>query len=229
MTNERIYGEAEIAQILEEATKDRDPTGIAPSTSGGLTLHQLQDIGQEVGIDADRIAQAATSLAHRAEAGDPVLYLGAPRSVQPTVHLDRAPTDREWARLVADLRETFDAPGKIESLDDLRSWTNGNLQVHVEPSGDAYRVRMRTVKGDVSPLNDMGLGLLAVSLRMLVLWLVGGESLGILAAASGAVGAAVLGYNRARLPGWAATRAAQMDELADRIPLLLDDPSTQDD
>jgi hypothetical protein len=42
-----------------------------------------------------------------------------------------------------------------------------------------------------------------------------------LAAAFGAAGVGQLGYIRATLPRWAEERAAQMEGLAERIPLLL--------
>jgi len=57
---------------------------------------------------------------------------------------ESALTDAEWERLVADLRRTFDAKGKVEVQGRLRSWTNGSLQLHVEPEDSGYTVRMRT-------------------------------------------------------------------------------------
>ena len=43
-------------------------------------------------------------------------------------------TEREWERLVVDLRETFDAKGAVKREGSFRQWTNGNLQALVEPT-----------------------------------------------------------------------------------------------
>ncbi len=224
MDNERRYDEQEVAEILERATARE--TSLAPASSAagsGLTLSQLQEIGSEVGIAPARIAEAARAVRDRDAAVRPRTFLGAPRSVSRIVPINRPLDDDEWTRLVVDLRETFDAVGNVKAHGPLRSWTNGNLQVHVEPDGDRYRVRMRTLKGDTAPRAAMGAVFTFMATLFLLLTVLGEASSAgfVMAGVFGLVGLGQLGYTRAMLPRWAEERAAQMEGLAERIPLLL--------
>ena len=63
-----------------------------------------------------------------------------------TVYLDRPVSDHEWDLLVVDLRETFNARGKLRQEGSFRQWTNGNLQVLLEPTDSGERLRLKTVK-----------------------------------------------------------------------------------
>lgn len=224
MTDERHFNEEEIAEILERATSNEPSHRTNPATGGtGLTLTELQEIGSEVGIAPGRIAEAAHAVANRGVVASPRMFLGTPRSVSRTVRIPRPLEDDEWNRLVVDLRETFAAQGKIQVAGDLRSWTNGNLQVHVEPDGDAFRVRMRTFKGSTAPAVAVS-GAFLFMATILTIASVTGEassSTFLFAALFGLVGVGNLGYSRATLPSWAEERAAQMEGLAERIPLLL--------
>lgn len=221
MSEERRYGEDEIAEILERATAEREAHPVA-SSGTGLTLNEIKQIGSEVGIEPNRIAEAARAMAVKTEAPVSASFLGAPRAVSRTILIDRAPTDDEWMRVVADLRETFDAKGKLESHGALRSWSNSNLHVHVEPYGDAYRVRMSTRKGQATQLGAMGAAFTFAGLVMAVMILLGlSEASLARAALFAAFGLGQIGWVRATLPGWAETRAEQMEGLAERIPLLL--------
>lgn len=157
MSEERRYDDLEMAEILDRATSEQERRPLAtPGEGGGLTLHELEQIGAEVGILPARIAEAARALDLSARAPVAERFMGATRSVSRTVQIERAMTDDEWGRLVADLRRTFNAQGKIESQGALRSWSNSNLQVHVEPDGAGYAVRMSTRKGNVTQLTLMG-------------------------------------------------------------------------
>ncbi len=226
MTEERHYNEDEIAEILERATADGGAPG--PSAGGGstgLTLVQLQEIGSEVGIPPERIAAAARTVGSRDLVGTSGSFLGAPRSVSRIVPIERALDDDEWTRLVVDLRETFGAMGKVKTHGPLRSWTNGNLQVHVEPDGERHRVRLTTTKGSVIPAVATGAFFTFVSVLLLTLTLTGGGTLRelIMALFFGIAGVGQLAYTRGTLPGWARERGDQMEGLAQRIPLLLKD------
>jgi len=226
MSDPKRYDEDEIAEILELATTNEG--AVQPATKGsgeGLTLEQIQEIGTEVGIAPARIADAARAMASQNLVGTTRTFLGAPRSVSRIVLIDRPLTDDEWTRLVVDLRETFDAVGNVTTQGNLRTWRNGNLHVYVEPDGDGYRVRMRTHKGNVTQAAAVSAGFLFVSVVFVLQMLVGGgEFRGLMMAAMfGAAGLGSLAYARATLPGWALERAAQMEGLAERIPLLLKD------
>lgn len=112
-------------------------------SSEGMTLAQLQEIGREVGVAPDLVARAAMNVDRPA----PVMerrMLGFPIGVGRTVELGRRLSDDEWERLVVDLRETFDAKGKVSHDGTLRQWTNGTLQAYIEPGTVGQRLRMRT-------------------------------------------------------------------------------------
>jgi hypothetical protein len=226
MSDERQYDEAEVAEILEQATSIEARAPVPAPAATGLTLAQLQEIGAEVGIPPERIAEAARAVTSRIPAPAPLTFLGAPRSVSRIVPIARALDDDEWTRLVVELRETFGAEGRIRVHGPLRSWSNGNLQVHVEPDGDRYRVRMQTLKGDAYPRATLGAVTMGASAVMFLVNSTGGLRPGgvVVAAVMGLAGLAQLGYLRALLlPRWAAERAGQMEALAERIPRLLDE------
>jgi hypothetical protein len=226
MSDPKRYDEDEIAEILELATTNEG--AVQPATKGsgeGLTLEQIQEIGSEVGIAPARIADAARAMASRNLVGTTKTFLGAPRSVSRIVPIDRALDDDEWTRLVVDLRETFDAVGKVSVQGNLRTWTNGNLHVYVEPDGDRYRVRMRTHKGNIIPRTAVSATFIFLSLVFVLQMLADGGNLRglMMAAMFGAAGLGSLAFVRGTLPGWALKRATQMEGLAERIPLLLRD------
>ena len=225
MSDSRRYGEQEIAEILRRAS-EAEEVAPPPAAGTGLTLAQIQEVGGEVGIAAARIERAARSL-DLPEASPPVRFLGAPRSVTRMVPLDRPLSDDEWVRLVVILRETFGAKGTVESIGPLRTWYNGNLQVHVEPWEGGHRVRMSTFKGNVTELTVMGsVFLLMAIFTGLLIYFKKGMDVGlIMSAMFGALGLGVIGSTRLGLPAWADRRAAQMEEIAERIPRRLDEQS----
>ncbi len=226
MTEERRYSEDEIAEILERATSPRQ--GLLPGegdTGVGLTLSELQAVASEVGIPPERIAQAAGTLAPRTPSGPAPTYLGAPRGVSHLVPIPREMTEGEWTRLVVELRETFRAQGKVGVQGSLRTWSNGNLQVHVEPGPDGFRVRMQTFRGDFSGRMAMAWAGTLLGALLVILTLLGEVSSGttgiVMAAVFGGAGLGQFGYTRVLLDRWARERMAQMEWLGERIPLLM--------
>jgi hypothetical protein len=218
---ERRYNEEEVAAIFERAAQAQATghgTVVPLASSEGMTLGQLQDIGREVGLSPAEIETAARGVAR---AGEPTSrkVLGVTIGVGRTVELDRKITEEEWERLVVDLRETFDARGRLKAEGSFRQWTNGNLQALLEPTENGHRLRLKTVKGDVAAFLAFGGMMLAVA--------VGGalssmfvpnaaELLGRLTTL-GFVGGAVLGVGLIRLPSWTRTRRQQMAEIAARL------------
>jgi len=227
MSDSRHYDEQEIAEILRRAS-EADEAAPPPAAGRGLTLAQIQEVGGEVGIAAARIERAARSLdLPETSPPVPVRFLGAPRSVTRMVPLDRPMSEDEWMRLVVVLRETFGARGTVESIGPLRTWYNGNLQIHVEPWEGGHRVRMSTFKGNVTDLTIMGsmFLLMAIFTGLLIYFKKGVDAGLIMSAMFGALGLGVIGRTRLALPAWADRRAAQMEEIAERIPRLLDEQS----
>ena len=93
-----------------------------------MTLSELQEVGREVGVTPERIAEAALVVDTRAEVLPHRTVMGAPVSVGQMVELPRALTDREWEVLVGELRVTFAATGRVTSQGGVREWSNGNLR-----------------------------------------------------------------------------------------------------
>ena len=223
MPDERTYGEEEMAEIFKAAAAARGAGSNALAPASGFTLAELQSIGGEVGLAPERIAEAAAAMDVRRSAvrrSD----LAMPVSVGRTVDLPRALTDREWEMLVADLRETFGARGRVGTRGDVREWTNGNLHAYVEPTPAGYRLRLGTTKRDALSFNRMGATGLAMALGWLMVLFVAGavpEALFaplMIALMSGGT----LAWNALRLPSWAQEREAQMEGVATRARALLD-------
>ncbi len=223
MMDERRYEEAEVAEIFRAAANPRASEGRALATSaGGFSLAELQAIGGEVGIEPERIAEAAAALDVRGAPAPLRSYLGMPVSVGRTVDLPRTPTDREWEMLLGELRETFGARGKDRSSGGVRAWTNGNLHAYVEPSESGYRLRLGTTKGGAAQGIQMGMAGVAAGLVLAVLLFaeVLDEDLSVLLIFA-VMGAFTLAFNALRLPRWAREREEQMEHIAVRARTLI--------
>lgn len=222
MADERHYQEDEVAEIFEAASAPALSRGEAAPTQG-LTLAELQAIGREVGIAPERIAEAAASLVRSQPPLPRRTELGMPLSAAHVIDLPRALTDREWALVVADLRETFNARGHESSQGLARQWANGNLHAFVEPTKTGYRLRLGTVKGDALALNRMGGFGIAMGLFVGLVPLMSGDPTATVsgAVALGGVGVGAFVFNALRLPRWVRLREQQMKEVAERTRALI--------
>lgn len=224
--DERRYTEDEVARIFERATEaqtEPQQTARRQLRSGeGMTLAALQEIGREVGIPAELVAQAARSLE---AAGQPMRrsFFGFPIAVGRTIDLERRLTEEEWEHLVVDLRDTFDARGAVRIDGSFRQWTNGNLQALVEPTPTGQRVRLRTMKASARGLMMGGLALLGGAAATFIASIAGGgladpgtvSSIGFMSV----IGLGIFGAGALQLPGWARLRLRQMEGVAARLAL----------
>jgi hypothetical protein len=222
VTEERRYLEDEVAEIFEAAATPRATARPGPSPAQGLTLAELQAIGREVGVAPDRIADAASELDRR-RSDRRRTDLDMPISLFRSVDLPRAPTDREWAILLTELRETFSARGNDRSSGEIREWSIGNLDASIVPAEDGYRFRLRTADGSAVAVNRLGMFAWLMGLVFMVISLNAGNfGDGLLALlVFGAMGTAALAYNAFRLQRWAEEREKQMDYLASRARALI--------
>ena len=218
---ERRFSDAEVAQIFERAT-----SGDAVQTTRaaeGMTLAELQSIGQEVGIPAEQIRRAALSLSS-GEARPTQRFLGMTTGVAHTVQLARKLTDEEWERFIVEVRETFNARGTMASHGSLKQWSNGNLQVLLEPTDAGHRVRFKTVKGNAPGTLGGGLVMSAVAVvgEMTAVLTGAANDVGLLASfgALGAMGIGMAAVTALRLPPWVRARKAQMEELGARVSAM---------
>lgn len=223
MTEDRRYREDEIEEIFERAAS-KEARGVpAPAHQAGLTLSELQDIGRQVGLEPARIAEAAGALDTRAEILPRRTVWGVPISVGQIVELERAPTDREWELLVAEIRRTFGARGQLTEAGGLREWSNGNLHVYVEPTETGHRLRMGTLKGNAASVTAMGVVGLGMGIVFLLSLLADGKlAKGLfLPVAFMLMGGAALASNLVGLPRWAREREEQMKHIGDRATDLI--------
>ena len=218
--SERRYREEELRRILELATRP-ETAGPRPGTHpDGLTLSEIQSIGLEVGVTPDAVARAAAAL-DAPVASTPRTSLGMPVEVGRTIPLPRALTDPEWDRLVAELRATFRARGRVVVQGGLREWWNGNLHACVEPTGRGYRLRLGTFKSDGAGTNVVGGLVLAGGAAIM-----GATALAGAPETSGALvlalcGAGAILTNLVRLPRWARQRERQMTHIEAQVRSIL--------
>jgi len=226
MTPERRFSDDEAAAIFDQAARAEQRVRSEAPHAEGMTLTQLQDIGREAGIPAHLVAAAAKSLDQPAP-GAPRRFLGLPIGVGRTVELDRKLTDPEWEQLVGELREIFEARGAVRYDGAFRQWTNGNLQILLEPTTTGHRVRMRTTNGGARPLMTAGLAVIGFGLLPALISAVTGgfeaSTIGV-----GAMllftGAGTFAVGALRLPSWANRRQQQMDAIAERLLLVTRTP-----
>ena len=224
----RRYDDKEMAAIFRAAADGAQPSSNEVARDEGLTLAELQSIGREVGLSPEAVARAALALDVRAGAESRTMF-GLPIGVARSVNLNRRLTDDEWERLVVRLREVFEARGTMRSEGSLRQWTNGNLQVLLEPTETGHRLRFRTVHG--AAMASMTGGLFAIGMAGVV----------AIAAAAGdhfmkgipgvafmfLTGAGMVANGALRLPRWARLRQRQMEALAEQVVLPASPPEPQ--
>ena len=215
---DRRYNDKEMAAIFRAASEGPQAPERSVPREEGLSLADLQAIGREVGISPDAVAQAAQALDVRRDAEARTL-LGLPIGVARTVNLNRRLTDEDWERLVVQLREVFNARGTTRSDGSLRQWTNGNLQVLLEPTETGHRLRFRTLHGAARAAIGAGFAALGTTAAVAVASALSGHLgdampgiaflflTGVVMITSGAV----------RLPRWARLRGRQMEAIAAQV------------
>lgn len=219
---DRRYSDDEVAEIFRRATVLRPESRVPLAASDGMTLAQLEAIAQEAGIEPSRIASAAREL--DAPSAAPRRAVGVPISVSRSVELPRKLTEREWEFLVTRLRETFDAAGKLETHGSLRTWSNGNLRVMLEPGMNGHRVRftslnaglrVRLVAGSLTAGFGLTVTLVASFVSADAGWAAFGSS-GIV----GIVGLVVAAVAGGASKKWRSERRQQFDTLAAELERL---------
>ena len=224
---ERRYSEDEVREILTLATTGdaRDHSQVAESA--GLTLHDLERIGQEVGIDPARIAAAASKLDTRAQPAVVRRSFGMPVGMSRVVDLPRSPTEREWEQLISVFRSAFGAPGIASTSGGMRQWSHGNVHISVEPTERGEQLRLSTLKDEAILFNGMGVLLGGMAVITSTMVVAAGKPEKALAAGGMFGGMALFSFmaNVLRLPGWARKRARQLEEVAEHAVELLSNPS----
>ena len=168
---------------------------------------------------------AARSLAVQPQTA-PQKFFGLPIAVERSVELGRTLSDDEWGQLVVHLRGIFHARGRVGSYGGFREWSNGNLQVLLEPTPDGHRLTLRTMKGSARSGILSGAAVFCVGVAVSV---ASGLTGHISQAMPGilmmtCVGAGMSVSNALGLPSWARRREQQMDNI---IRMLTSEDATR--
>jgi hypothetical protein len=227
---DRRYNDREIAAIFRAAADGPQTSSREVPHDEGLTLADLQAIGREVGISSHAVAHAAQALDVRRGPAARTLF-GLPIGVARTVNLNRRLTDDEWERLVVQLREVFNARGSTRSDGSLRQWTNGNLQVLLEPTETGHRLRFGTVHGGARASIGVGFAALGVSAVVALSSVIAGTLTQAMPEITVLLttGAVMIATGALRLPRWARLRGRQMEALAVKVatpPISATPPSS---
>ncbi len=223
---ERRFSDDEVAQIFERATSGQ----VVQTTRAveGMSLAEVQSIGEEVGISAEQITRAASSLSV-SSARPTKRFLGLTTGVGYTVPLARKLTDEEWERFLVDVRETFNARGAMSNQGSSKLWSNGNLQVWLEPTADSHRVRFKTVKGTAPLALTSGILMTAASAIGEITAVLTGvaHDIGLVASFGvlGLIGIGTASTTALRTSAWARDRKDQMEELGARVSAIALNPA----
>ena len=199
--SERRYSDEDVHRILSDAV-EVDAAGLGAER--GLTLAQIQSI-------------AAEALDHTPPVPATPRMLGLPVGVARSVAIPGTLDEAGWRRLVAFLRDTFEAQGREEEDGGRREWRNGNLRVALEEVGGTTLLHMRTRKESARSFIRTGGVLLLGSVVMEVATLLahtGANALpGVLMMGLG--GGAMAAVGALQLPTWSAGRRKQFDAVAE--------------
>jgi len=214
--SDRRYSDDEVRRIIALAAEAEAAAAAEPERP--WSLGDIEKIGVEAGL-APMAVQAAALALERPEGNADARLFGLPVVVSRTVPLGRHLSDEDWDRLVAQLRETFAARGRVRVSGAQREWRVGNLRVTHEPAGSGAVLELRTRKGDARSWLQMGVILLLVALFAAVMATFGASperEAGRLTVAwfAGLGGVLMLLAGMLRLPPWARRRAQQFEALA---------------
>ena len=232
MNDERRYSEAELHAIFERAAKRQEEAQRAEAASrGALTLAELQEIGAASGIDPAHVAAAAAEL-NTMPPKDVHTFLGAPTEVERSRVMSSDVSDEEWARIVAEVRRTFDDDGSIGQIGQMREWTalkrttnntGTAMRLTLEPTGDGgTRATLRqsaretargaTIAAAVTTAMTLCFALIGLLAAEPDMWI----AVGMVAA----VGLVLAGGTRAWLTYWGPRQGEKFDAVLDRIELI---------
>jgi hypothetical protein len=128
-----------------------------PGAGAGMTLAELKEVAQQAGIEPAHVQAAARELQLRADGTrDRYPFLGIPKETIDQRVVPGAPDDREWERIVEELRDEFRVPGITNAFGDVREWwsssmtTAGGVRLRLEPGEDGTEVVLRRSNQNLS-------------------------------------------------------------------------------
>lgn len=218
------FSDEETRRILARAADREAPAAQKPGT--GLTLHALQEIARETGIDPRHVEAAAREMVLRRSTAPAPRRLGLPLSLDARRVVPGRVTDAQWERMVAEFRRAFRKSGATSQFGEVREWISEN-----EEGAMPVKVRLEPVDGGTL----VTIGQPTTLVPQLVYGLGGGLTgmaavFGGLAAVAGApvglpllflgMAAATAGGVRFGYGAWMPRREKQFEALLDRAELI---------
>lgn len=182
--DERRYSDEEFALILRTASEAEDgltPTPVPTPPQEGLTLPEIQEIAEEVGIDPHRVSRAALMLS----VGEPetlVRLAGGPVKYRHEHVIEGELTAEDMIRIIDVARREFETQGESREVMGALEWrgsTAGSSSVSVSLTPRGGETTLRTYVNRTEPLLGVfgGVGLpVAGVIGVLMGKLVFGES-----------------------------------------------------
>lgn len=227
MSKERKFQDNEVREILDLAIGQEDSAAPTLPASDGLTLRELEEVGREVGLSPIRISQAIETFERRGKSVARTTALGLPTTVGSIVSLPRDLSEREWERLIAELRTTFGVRGEVLSHGSLREWSNGTLHAFVEPVETGYRLRLTDSREAALGAGILVGGFLLAFALLILLVLLGRDNAGsrlFVPLFFGLGGSAAIGLTAKALPGWAGEQEKRMEHICGFATSMLSSP-----
>lgn len=117
----KLYNEKEIGAILKKAAENS--SGNEPDSSIGLSIHELQQLASDAGIDPDQIVKAAAEIDVQAGTND-VTFWGGPFSFNDQVMLESEIAPGEWEEMLMSIRRTFKSKGEVSTRESVLEWSS---------------------------------------------------------------------------------------------------------
>lgn len=233
MADQRMYDGDEVNEIFSLAAHTLDTAPSTAEARSGLTLRELQEVGREVGLGPDRVAEAAALLEARGESLPRRAFGGGPTGVHRTVELPRELTDREWETLAGELREAFGTTVRMISRGLNHEWTGDDVRAFLEPTGSSHRLRLEARKfpltvGAAAGAFGVFAGLLSLITSALDAATFGPVLEVLLPLLLMAVGAGAVGNDVLRRRRWADDREDLMEHVIDRARKLTEESTPEE-
>lgn len=117
----KLYNEKEIGAILKRAAElSMDEAG---PNAAGLSIEELQQVGNEAGLDPDLILKAAAELQQTGPKRTKNLF-GGPVSYANDIVLDGEIDNATWEEMISAIRGTFKDPGVVSTREKVFEWTS---------------------------------------------------------------------------------------------------------
>jgi hypothetical protein len=224
---DRRFSEEEMRAVFARAAERQRRAEVVDAGSG-LSLAEMQEVAAAAGIDPTHVAAAVAELAAAPEPRNQ--FAGVPVQVTRVRRLPVQVSDEGWARIVAELRRTFDEDGIAGQLGRIREWNAVGrgprrdlaTRLALEPDGDGARVTLRQSARDFAFGFTLAGGIMTfMSLMFTTLASLGVDNeLWIPAGIMGGMALLFLGSLQLGMRMWARRQERRFEALLDRIELI---------